>query len=96
MIKMLLYLCICLRFFPTLVIISSSIDVLISVVIPISKLVTFTTTILASNSRLFDVDDLVQGRSVMENDELKEVDVDDNNSLQWMFDDFELVSMSNV
>jgi hypothetical protein len=32
----------------------------------------------------------------VKNDELKEVDVDDNNSLQWMFDDFELVSMSNV
>jgi hypothetical protein len=55
-----------------------------------SKLLIFTTIILASNSRFFDVDDLVQGKSVVENDELKEIDVDDNNFLHWLFDDFEL------
>jgi hypothetical protein len=53
-------------------------------------LVAFTIAILASNSRFFDVDDLVRGKSVVENDELKEVDVDDNNFLHWTFDDFEL------
>jgi hypothetical protein len=50
-------------------------------------LVAFTTTIIAS--RFFVVDYLVRDKSVVENNELKEIDVDDNNFLHWMFDDFE-------
>jgi len=52
------------------VVVSFSIDVPISIIIPILRLVVFTTAILASNSRFFDVASLVQGKSVVENDEL--------------------------
>ncbi len=40
-------------------------------------MVTFTTAILVSNSRFFDVDGLVQDKNVVENDKLHEIDVDD-------------------
>ncbi len=53
-------------------------------------MVAFTTTILASNSKLFYVDGLIQGKIIVKNDELKEIDVDDNNFLHCMFTDFEL------
>jgi len=57
-------------------------------------LVAFTTTIIAS--RFFVVDYLVRDKSVVENNELKEIDVDDNNFLHWMFDDLSFVRISNV